>query len=263
MFHYLGPAFAVLLFARVPVEGVAWFRIVSAGLVFAVWRRPWPLSRMSPPANSGTIIQLGAVLAVMNLCFYEAIARLPLGTVGAIEFIGPIALALAGARTRRNLLAVIVATTGVYTLTNARLEVEPLGIVFAFANALLFTLYIVLAHRLSRGGERGTSINALASAMLVASVAITPFGFLSVAPHLIDPVALLAGIGVGVTSSVIPYVLDQLAMARLRRSTYALFVSMLPATAVVIGVLVLKQFPAPRELIGVALVIAGVIIHET
>src|SRR2546429_5986257 len=86
IFHYLGPAFAVLLFARVPILGVAWLRIVSAAIVLGVWRRPW--RRFAE--FDRTLIGLGVVLAVMNVCFYESIGRLPLGTVAAIEFVGPI-----------------------------------------------------------------------------------------------------------------------------------------------------------------------------
>jgi inner membrane transporter RhtA len=98
--------------------------------------------------------------------------------------------------------------------------------------------------------------------MLVALVVATPLGGWAAAPALADPVALLAGIGVGITSSVIPYVCDQLAMARMPRATYALLVSLLPATATVIGVVVLRQIPSPGEVAGVALVVAGVGVHR-
>lgn len=262
IFHYLGPAFAVLLFARVSVLGVAWMRIVSAGLIFGVWKRPWRAFVDGPAESRRAIIGLGVVLAVMNACFYEAIARLPLGTVAAMEFVGPIALAVAGARSVRNVLALGLAVAGVFVLTNVRLEGEPLGFLFAFANAVLFTLYIVLAHRLSRIDDGSTSVERLGASMLVASVAITPIGLAGALPVLPDPMAVLAGIGVGVSSSVIPYVFDQLAMERLARSTYALFVSILPATAVVIGVVVLRQVPALIELAGVAFVILGVLVHR-
>src|SRR6201993_3198316 len=93
LFHYLGPAFAVLLFAHVEPLGVAWLRIASAAVVFAVCRRPWRYYRNLSPAARWNVLLLGSVLALMNTCFYLAIARLPLGTVGAIEFLGPIALA--------------------------------------------------------------------------------------------------------------------------------------------------------------------------
>lgn len=262
VFHYLGPAFAVLLFARVSVLGVAWMRIVSAGLIFAAWRKPWRAFAGGPAESRRVIIGLGVALAVMNACFYEAIARLPLGTVAAIEFVGPIGLAVAGSRSARNVLALLLAVAGVYVLTDVRIEGEALGFAFAFANGVLFTAYIMLAHRLSRIDDGSTSVDRLGASMLVASVAITPIGLASALPALLDPTAILAGIGVGVSSSVIPYVLDQLAMERLRRATYALFVSILPATAVVIGVIVLRQIPAIMEIVGVALVVGGVLTHR-
>src|SRR3954467_10454998 len=105
VFHYLGPAFAVLLFARVDVLGVAWLRIAAAAAIFAAWRRPW---RAWPDLDRDArrlIVGWGATLAVMNACFYEAIDRLPLGTVAAIEFLPVIVLAALGARVRRNLVA--------------------------------------------------------------------------------------------------------------------------------------------------------------
>src|SRR3954454_732759 len=115
VFHYLGPAFAVLLFMRVDVLGVAWLRIASAALVFALWRRPWPLLR------DRDVLAWGAVLALMNCCFYEAIDRLPLGTVAAIEFLPVVALAAAGIRTQRNVVALALAAGGVWMLTRVHL----------------------------------------------------------------------------------------------------------------------------------------------
>ena len=261
VFHYLGPAFAVLLFARVDVLGVAWLRIASAALIFALWRRPWRLLRGLDPAAWHTLVLLGVVLGVMNSVFYEAIDRLPLGTVAAIEFVGPIVLAALGARNARNVVALCVTVPGVYFLTGVQFAGEPLGVALAFANAALFTMYIVLAHRLARSSALG-GIDGLAAAMIVALVVATPIGGWAALPALLDPVALLAGIGVGVASSVIPYVCDQLAMSRMSRSTYSLFVALLPATAVVIGVVVLAQVPAPIEIAGVALVVLGVAVHS-
>ena len=106
VFHYLGPAFAVLLFALVEPLGVAWLRIVTAAVVFALWRKPWRVlhTRSTEPV-SRTVVAMGVVLAVMNACFYIAIDRLPLGTVAAIEFLPVIALAAVGMRTARNAVA--------------------------------------------------------------------------------------------------------------------------------------------------------------
>ncbi|HUI18743.1 MAG TPA: EamA family transporter [Alphaproteobacteria bacterium] len=261
VFHYLGPAFAVLLFAAIAPLGVAWLRIASAGLVFAIWRRPWRYFRTADRRTRYRILMLGGVLALMNACFYLAIARLPLGTVGAIEFLGPIGLAALGMRTGRNLSALGLAALGVYVLTDVRLAGEPLGFAFAFANMALFALYVVLGHRIAGDGGR-EGIDRLGAAMLVALVAALPLGIGDAVPAFTHPLLLAAAFGVGISSSVIPYVCDQLAMARLPRATFALLLSLLPATASVIGILVLRQIPSNAELLGIALVVAGVALHR-
>jgi inner membrane transporter RhtA len=262
VFHYLGPSFAVLLFAQVPVLGVAWLRIASAALIFAVWRRPWRALALLDTETRRLLIGWGAVLAVMNVCFYSAISRLPLGTVAAIEFLPVIALAALGARTRRNLSALALAVVGVYLLTDVHLAGAALGFAFAFANAVLFAVYIVLADRVAKR-PRLSGIDGLAAAMLVAALVVTPLGGWRAATAFAHPIVLLAGVGVGVSSSVVPYVTDQLAMAQLPRATYALMVSLLPALATVIGVIVLTQIPSPAEVAGVGLVIVGVALHRT
>jgi inner membrane transporter RhtA len=262
IFHYLGPAFAVLLFARVDVLGVAWLRIASAAAVFAFWKRPWRLFAELRPAEKRIVIALGFVLAIMNVCFYVAINRLPLGTVGTIEFLGPIALAALGVRTIRNLAALLLACGGVFLLTSVRISGEPIGYVFAFANCALFVLYILLGHRIAAaGGHRG--VERLAMAMLVASVVVTPIGLKSALGTLLDPRLLLAGAGVGICSSVIPYICDQFAMARLSKATFALMLSLLPATACLVGIVVLQQVPSLSELAGVGAVIAGVALKRS
>jgi inner membrane transporter RhtA len=254
LFHYLGPSFAVLLFARVSVLGVAWLRIASAALIFAVWRRPWRVINR-------VLVVWGTLLAVMNCCFYEAISRLPLSTVAAIEFLPVIALAALGARTVRNGLALICAVAGVYVLTGIQVSTHLLGLAFAFANAALFAGYIVVAHRVARDPVLD-GIDGLAAAMLIAVIPVTVIGGWGAHQAFGDPVALLAGVGVGVSSSVIPYVTDQLAMARLSRATYSLMVALLPATATVVGLVVLAQVPTPLEVLGIALVITGVAVHR-
>jgi inner membrane transporter RhtA len=260
IFHYLGPSFAVLLFARVEVLGVAWLRIGSAAVIFALWRRPWRCLLNADRALLTLLVSWGVVLAGMNSCFYLAIARLPLSTVAAIEFLPVIAIAALGSRTRRNLLAVLLAVTGVYLLTDVKLTNEPLGFVFAFANAGLFAVYIVIGARAAERGA-GPGLDNLGASMLIAAVVATPIGGYFAAPAFRDPIDILAGIGVGLCSSVIPYVTDQLALARLNRSTYAMLVSLFPAIATVIGIVVLGQLPTTAEIAGMLLVGAGVAIH--
>lgn len=204
---------------------------------------------------------MGVTLAAMNPCFYISIDRLPLGTVAAIGFLPVIALAAIGTRTGRNAVALASAAAGVYLLTDVRIEGEPVGVAFAFANAGLFALYIVFAHRVAQSGQM-SGIDGLGAAMLVASIAVIPIGSWDAAPAFVDPIALAAGVGVGISSSVIPYVCDQLAMARMQRATYALLVALLPATATVIGIVVLTQIPSLIEVLGVGLVVLGVALHR-
>jgi inner membrane transporter RhtA len=247
-----------MLFAHVEPLGVAWLRIASAAAVFAVWRRPWRYFRALTPPERWIVAVLGLVLAGMNGLFYLAIDRLPLATVGAIEFLGPIGLAALGVRSVRNFLAMVLAVIGVGILTDARIAGTAMGYVFAFANCALFVVYIVLGHRISGNG----GIDRLGISMLIAAIAALPIGIRDAAPAFADPGLLVAGNGVGISSSVIPYVTDQLAMARLPRATFALLLSILPATATAIGFVVLRQTPTAPELAGIALVAAGVALHR-
>jgi inner membrane transporter RhtA len=304
VFHYLGPSFAVLLFARVSVLGVAWLRIVTAAVVFAAWRRPWRalavLARLDR-RGLAVLLALGAVLAAMNSMFYLAVARLPLSTVGAIEFLGTVLLAALGARTRRNAAALTLTTAGVAVITEIRITGHPLGFAFAFANCTLFMLYVIFGHKIANAGDEGRrdggsgrpdgggregqagggcegqagggrvrdgagrgirGIDRLGASMLIAAVVVSPVGLGGAVAAFSHPLLLLAGAGVGVSSSVIPYVTDQLAMARLPRASFALMLALLPVCATVIGAVVLRQLPTPADLAGIALVVAGVAVHQ-
>ena len=266
VFHYLGPAFAVLLFARVDPLGVTWLRIAGAAVIFAIWRRPWRVIARATSDQRRLLIGLGVVLALMNASFYLAVDRLPLATVGAVEFVGVIGLAAIGLRSLRNGTALALVVIGVGVLADVHLAAEPLGLGFAFANCALFVGYVVLGHRIAQSGRLGSGgwsgIDQLGAAMILAAVVATPIGLAGALPAFTDPRLLLAGLGVAVCSSVIPYVTDQLAMARLPRATFALLLSLLPVFAVVIGAIVLRQLPTLTELAGIAVVVAGVAIHQ-
>jgi inner membrane transporter RhtA len=148
-------------------------------------------------------------------------------------------------------------------ITAIRITGQPLGFVFAFANCGLFMLYIVLGHQIANtGGEEATGIDRLGAAMLIAAVTATPWGLGGALPAFGHPVLLLAGAGVGVCSSVIPYVTDQLAMARLPRATFSLMMALLPAFATVIGAIVLRQLPTVQDVAGITLVVLGVALHS-
>jgi inner membrane transporter RhtA len=262
VFHYLGPSFAVLLFSRVGVLGVAWFRIASAALLFAIATAPWRIVRQTSRRGLVLLLALGGCLALMNSTFYLAIDRLPLGLVATIEFVGTIFVALVGLRSGRNLAALALAVTGVFLLTEVRWSSDPLGLTWAAINAVLFVVYILLGHRIAREGA-AAGVRRLGAAMVVAFVVVMPIGFGQAAAALGDPRLVLAGIGVGVCSSVIPYVCDQLAMARLSQGSFALMLALLPATATLIGALVLDQMPGARDLFGVGLVMAGIALHRS
>jgi inner membrane transporter RhtA len=175
--------------------------------------------------------------------------------------VGTIAVALFGLRSPRNYTALGLATAGVFVLAEVRWSSDSLGLAYAIVNSLLFVAYIVLGHRIAREGA-GEGVSRLGAAMAVAVVFVMPIGFREAAAALRDLRLVLAGIGVGVCSSVIPYVCDQLAMARLPRNTFALMLALLPATATITGALVLNQTPTLRDLAGIGLVMAGIAIHR-
>src|SRR5437016_8857296 len=149
VFHYLGPSLAVLLFARLDVLGVAWLRVASAAVVFALWRRPWRSVRPLGRGSRRTLLAMGAVLAVMNTAFYLAVDRLPLSTVGAIEFLGTVLLAALGTRTRRNAAALTLTTAGVAAITEIRVTGQPPGVAFAFADCGPVRAYRALGPRMA------------------------------------------------------------------------------------------------------------------
>jgi inner membrane transporter RhtA len=261
IFHYLGPSFAVLLFPSIGVLGVAWVRIASAAAVFAPWTRPWRIFVQAPPRTRLLLLAFGACLAAMNCSFYLALDRLPISLVAAIEFVGTIGVALYGLRTRRNLAALVVTLVGVFLLIDVRWASDPVGLFWAFLNGALFVGYIALGHKLSEVGASG-GVERLGAAMSLAFLFVLPVGLVQALKAFADPLLLLAGIGVGVCSSVIPYICDQLAMSRLPRASFALLLALLPATATIIGAIVLAQIPGPRDICGIGLVMAGVAVHK-
>lgn len=252
--QYVGASLAVLLFAVVPAAGVAWLRVLAAFAALALWRRPWE-TRWSPRAL-GLAGVFGLALAAMNLTFYLAIDRLPLGSAVAIEFCGPIAVATLGSRTRRDAGALALAVAGVALLADLHFSGAPLGVGLALAAGGFWALYIVLGHRLAlEPGLRPR--DGLAAGMGIGALAFAPFLAASAAPAFAAPWRLGACLLVGLLSSVVPYALDQLAMTRLPRARFALLLSILPASAAIIGAVVLGQLPGVTDLCGIALVVAA------
>jgi inner membrane transporter RhtA len=202
------------------------------------------------------VAAFGLALALMNLSFYLAIDRLPLGTAVTIEFCGPITVAALGSRTRRDVLALVLAATGVLALADVHAEASPGGLALAAAAGALWAGYVVLGHRMaSDGGIRAQ--DGLALGMAIGAVGLAPFLVSSAVPAIVSPPLLGACLLVGVASSVVPYALEQIAMRRLPRARFALLLALLPATAAIVGAVVLGQVPGLVEAAGIALVVVA------
>ncbi|HEV2060921.1 MAG TPA: EamA family transporter, partial [Solirubrobacteraceae bacterium] len=227
-------------------------RVVAAAAVLVAWRRPWQTRWTA--ARLRLTAAFGIALALMNLTFYLAIDRLPLGTAVAIEFAGPIAVAALGSRTRRDVLALALAVAGVLALADVHLTGSPAGFALAVAAGAFWAAYIVLGHRVAADRELRPR-DGLALAMAIGAFGLGPFLVTSAVPALVDPLLLAACLGVGVASSVVPYALEQIAMRRLARPRFALLLALLPATATVVGAIVLAQVPGVVESIGIALIV--------
>jgi inner membrane transporter RhtA len=249
--QYVGSALAVKLFASVPAAGVAWLRVLAAAVALVAWRRPWR-SRWTA-ARLRLAALFGVTLALMNLTFYLAIDRLPLGTAVAIEFIGPITVAALGTRTRRDVRALVLATVGVILLADVHISGSPVGLALILTAAVLWAGYIVMGHRLAADPELRPQ-DGLATGMPFGAVALL-FCVPQASNAFDDAGLLLACLGVGLMASVVPYALEQLAMSRLPRARFALLLSLLPATATLVGLVVLGQVPSLLEVVGIALVV--------
>lgn len=263
--QYVGAALAVGLFEQLPVTAVAWLRVASSAALLGLALRLRPRRRPDAwdPQLWRAVVVFGAALAGMNLCFYLAIDRLPLGTAVAIEFLGPIAVAALWARSRRNLVAVGLAATGVVLLADVQWEASSAGVVAALGAAALWAVYILAGGRVA---GRVDGLDGLSRALLVGTVAISPFGVVGLVSGLVASqptaplVAVLAGcVVVGFLSNVVPYSLDQLVLPRLAPGQFALLLSLLPLTATLLGALLLGQRPTGVELAGIGLVVGALL----
>ena len=256
-----GAALAATLFPLVGPVAVVALRSVAAvaALVVArnVSRPPGSGAPDQRPAGLRVPVTLGVVLAVMNTCVYEAVARLPLGAVITLEFLGPLGVALAYSRRRRDVVLALTAGAGV-TLLSAPTGadghgLDPLGVALALAGALGWALYILLTRELGRhGGSHGLVVACTVAAALVTPVAVAGSG-----TALLQPKVLVIGAVVGLLSSALPFSLDRLALRRLPAGAFGVLMSVNPAVATLAGLLVLDQSPAPAQLAGTALVVAA------
>ncbi len=251
----LGLALSVGVSGRLGAEGVAWLRLTAAALVLVVLVRPWraPLSR---PALV-TCVLLGVVTAGVTLLFMAAVVRLPLGTASALEFLGPLGVAVArGAGTGR--LWALVAAAGVLALTEPwQGGTDPVGVLYALGAAACWAAYILLTQR---AGDEVAGLQALAVSMpvaaLVATLVVPLVAGSSVAGRLDGPL-LLAGLGLALLLPVIPFSLELLALRRLTAAAFGTLMSLEPAIALVVGLVLLGQVPRPLAVAGIVLVVAA------
>ena len=251
--QYLGAALAFSIFDNLGTSTVATLRVLGAALILILLRRSW--RRSLKDLDMFWTASFGIVLAGMNLCFYLAIDNLPLGNAVAIEFLGPIAVAAAGHRSARNLVALIVASLGVLLLAQVTSEGTVTGVLFALAAGTLWGFYIVLGSKVARTGAH---LDGLGIGMLIGGLAIFPSSLHTIDRAFDSPLLMLVALSTGVLGNVIPYGIDQLVFRRISKTRFAFLQSLLPATAACVGILVLRQKTSIGELVGIGLIIFAI-----
>jgi len=255
--QYTGAVIAISLFDDVSPATMAWLRVIGAAIVLMAWtwrrQRRWTRDEVKAAAIFGT------ATALMNLFFYLAIDRIDLGKSVVIEFIGPIAVAAAFTRTRRNTGALLLAVAGVMLLGGVEIDTEPLGLIYILLASAMWAAYIMIGRHVA-AQDRGVS--GLALGMVVGSIVLTPIGMIDSGPVWSNPAWLLVGLSVGIFSNAVGYSIDLHVLRRVPVRRFAVLLALLPVTAMAVGFIALDQRPSVIDLIGAALVIAGVVGQE-
>ena len=250
--QYVGAALAVGLFATVSAAGVGWARILVAAVVLVAWRRPWRAAWTRRTLQAA--VAFGVVLALMNVTFYLAIERLPLGTAVAIEFAGPVTVAVLTGAGRRERAGAALAAVGVVLLAGVTLVAgrdAAVGLLLILAAAVCWAGYIVLGRRVALAGDGVTRLAvAMAAGALVLAPVLAPSGLAVFGAW---DTALLV-VGVALLSSVIPYGVEQVVLPRVSAAAFAVLLALLPASAAVVGAVALRQLPGPAEVVGLVCV---------
>jgi inner membrane transporter RhtA len=248
----LGLALSLGLIDRIGVEGAAWLRLVWAGILLLLIVRPRPSAFTR--ATFLTCVVLGMVTAAVTLLFMAAIARIPLGTASALEFLGPLGVAVVQGEGKNRFVWPGLAAVGVVLLTRPwEGAIDPIGVLFALGAACCWGAYILLTQRVGDGVE---GVNGLAVSMGVAGIFSTLVVGSAVIPR-ITPEILLFGIGLAILLPVVPFTLELLALRRLTMASFGTLMSLEPACAMLIGFLVLSQSPGAVGVVGICLVVAA------
>ncbi|MGW0117608.1 EamA family transporter [Streptomyces sp. NPDC003327] len=248
-----GSAVAVLLMPRAGALGVVTLRLVLAAAVLLLVCRP--KVRGYGRADWGTVLVFGAAMAAMNVLFYQAADRIPLGAAVTLEVLGPLVLSVVASRRLVNLLWAALALGGVVLLSGGGFDrLDPAGAGFALAAGAMWAAYIVFS---ARTGRRFPQADGLALAMAFGAVLTLPFGLAEAGDKLLVPSTIGLGLAVALMSSVLPYTLELLALRRMPAPTFAILMSLEPAIAATAGFLVLGQVLALTDAVATALVIAA------
>ncbi|WP_267357134.1 MULTISPECIES: DMT family transporter [unclassified Methylobacterium] len=248
-----GATFAKSLFPVLGAAGTSSLRVGFSALILVVVWRPW--RRSLPLREAGWIALYGAALGAMNLLFYLALARLPLGPAVAIEFAGPLSVALIASRRRSDFLWIGLAVLGLMLLLPIATTdgLDPVGVVLDLGAAAAWALYILFGQRAGRidGGQ------AVSLGMLTAALVVAPFGVAEAGSALLAPGVLLAGLVLALMSSALPYSLEMVALRRLDRKSFGVLMSLEPAVAACAGLMLLGERITLVQWLAIGLVIAA------
>jgi inner membrane transporter RhtA len=249
----VGSALATTLFADLGPGGAVFLRTLFAALVLvAIWR---PARRVLDSLDRGDVVLFAVVLALMNLCFYAALERLPLGIAVTLEFAGPLGVAILTSRRRLDLLWIGLAAGAIVLLApGIGGDLDPLGVGFALAAAFFWGAYLVVSARIGRGAAGGAG---LALALVIGTLLLLPVGLAQGGAELLDPRLLAIGFGVAMLASAIPYTTEMEALRRLPAGTVGILLSLEPAVAALVGLVALDQGLIAREVAAIALVMAA------
>lgn len=256
--QYTGAVVAVNMFDELSPATIAWIRVLSAGIVLTALSGRWTKHAWSKHDLAWAGV-FGTATALMNMFFYLAIDHLPLGKGVTIEFIGPITVAAVMTRSRRNTLALVLATVGVVVLGGVELGNEPLGLVFILAASAMWAAYIVLGSRVALG-NRGVA--GLGIGLIIGGIVITPAASGDATIAFSTPTILFSCVLVGVLSNVIGYGIDQYTLRRIPIRRFSVMLALLPVTAAVFGFVFLQQTPSLLDLLGMMFVLLGVGVQE-
>lgn len=247
--QYTGASLAIGMFALMADFTVAWWRISLAAVLLMLWRRPWTQGLTARQWASSALF--GVVLASMNLLFYAAISRIPLGTSVSLEFLGPVTVAAFGARGARGRIAVALALVGVVLIGGLGLDLgdptQVVGALFALAAGAAWAGYILLGRRIAAARN---GIDSLAIGMAAGAVVFFPLVAGEVGVAFSGPTVFLTLLGVAVFSSLLPYSIEQLVLKRVSAAVFALLTSLLPVTSLMVGLIMLRQIPNAGEVAG-------------